>query len=204
MYRPFNLKNTFWQRLVMVLFVAAAAMVMIGPAQAAKVEYTISFTDTSTDATGSGTFLWDTETEIMTGLSWHFEVLDGTLVGSITDEGLAEEYHSWDSLANTYGELYYRLLTDPAGYMDTQHNPLSLTAGTFDATGDFDFVAFGAKRDADSSVYTTTYRFLDTEGDWVTEGYATAKAVPVPGSIGLLLTGVFCLGSYSRLYRKKA
>jgi hypothetical protein len=50
MYRPFNLKNTFRQRLVMVLLITAAAMVMIGPAQAAKAEYTISFTDTSTDA----------------------------------------------------------------------------------------------------------------------------------------------------------
>ncbi len=160
--------------------------------QAEPVEYRLSFADTASGATGSGSFLWDASREIMTALTWNFS----GKTGAITDSALASTYHSWDPLAATYGELFFRYLTEPQAYLLAQHGLLSAANGVMPAnvTGDYGFVAFGAEKTSRLG----TYRFLNKDWSLASEGYVAATPVPEPSSLAFLMGGLGVLGAVAR------
>jgi len=164
-------------------------------ANAALIEYSLAFTDDTSGAIGSGSFFWDSNTEIMTGLTWNFS----GKIGTVLDTALASTYHSWDPLAATYGELFYRFLTDPAGYLAAHYDPLSVSVGLmpYNVTGDFGFIGFGVERGSNDA----TYIFYDTNWKVASEGYVSAAPVPEPTTILLFGAGTAGLAVIGR--RKK-
>ncbi|MDR3437296.1 PEP-CTERM sorting domain-containing protein [Telmatospirillum sp.] len=165
-------------------FLALATMLAAPPARAAVMDYRLNFTDSTSHSTGTGSFLWNTDTQTMTDLTWNFS----GMIGSITDSRLASTYYSWDPLASTYGVLFYNYLTAPQAYLIAEYGLLSSASGVMpeDVTGDFGFVAFGAE----STSSDATYRFLDRSWAVVTEGTVSAHSVPEPNPMALLLFGL--------------
>ncbi len=161
--------------------------------QAASVSYALSFSDSASGATGSGSFVWDTETEIMSALTW---TIAGN-TGGVLDSALAATYHSWDPLAATNGELFFNFLTAPQAYLIAQNGQLESSSGLMpsDVVGDyFGFVAFGAKNTSAAG----TYRFLDKNWNLASEGYVTAAMVPEPETYALMLAGIGLVGFAAR------
>ncbi|MGE4403428.1 MAG: PEP-CTERM sorting domain-containing protein [Desulfobulbus sp.] len=175
----------FNSRLAMALLISLVAALPYS-ANAALIEHSLEFTDNTSGAIGSGSFFWDSDTEIMTGLTWNFS----GKIGTVLDTALASTYSSWDPLATTYGELYYRFLTDPAAFLNTHYNPLSISVGLMpsNVTGDFGFIGFGAERGNSDA----TYIFYDTNWNLVSEGWVSAAPVPEPST--MLLFGVGSVG----------
>ena len=164
-------------------------------AHAADLSYSLSFSDKSTGAIGSGSFVWNPDTEIMSGLHWSF----ADKAGAVIDSALAATYHSYDPLAGTYGELFYRYLTSPQAYLIAQYGQLSSSVGLMpsNVTGDFGFIAFGAEKTSAIG----TYRFLNTDWSLVGEGYVAANiaaSVPESSSAAMLLAGLGLLGGIMR------
>lgn len=194
--------SSFYQRLILLAGFLALTVAQPFSADAAFTKYSLEFTENTLGVVGSGSFLWDSDTKTMTDLNWNFS----GKVGAVLDSALAGEYHSWDPLATTYGELYYRYLADASAYLETQHNPLSVSDGIMDynVTGsDFGFIAFGAERGSSDPTnlfynYNATYRFLDHNWNLVSEGYVSAAPVPVPTSAALLLAGILGVGAIGR------
>jgi hypothetical protein len=171
----------------------ACALMLAGfmPAtgQAAIVNYALNFTDSHTHATGSGSFIWNTDTEIMTSLNWSFS----GVTGSVLDSALATTYHSYDPIAGTYGELFYRFLTAPQAYLIAEYGLTSASVGEMPynvSSSYFGFVAFGAEKTSSLG----TYRFLDKSYNLATEGYVSAAPVPVPAAIWLFCSALAGFG----------
>jgi len=164
-------------------------------ANAALVEYSLDFTDNTSGAIGSGSFFWDSDTEIMTGLTWNFS----GKIGTVLDTALASTYHSYDPLATTYGELYYNYFTDPAGFLAAHYNLLSHSVGLMpsNVTGDFGFIGFGAEQISSDA----TYIFYDTNWIVASEGHVSAAPVPEPATMLLFGAGAAGLAVIGR--RKK-
>lgn len=156
----------------------------------------MKFTDNTSGTIGVGSFLWDSDTEIMTDLKWNF----AGKVGTVLDSALASTYHWYDPLATTYGELYYRFLTDSQGYLATQYNPLSISVGLmpYNVTDDFGFIAFGAERGHEDAYYI----FYDRDWNQVSEGYVSSAPVPEPTSISLVFAGLLTMGLLARNRRR--
>jgi hypothetical protein len=167
----------------------ALSLFLAAPAQASLITYAIEFTDSANNAVGTGSFIWNTDTDIMTSLKLNVSGLSGMVL----DSALSRTYHSYDLLATTYGELFYRFLTDSTNYMLTQYNPLSSSVGLMpsDVTGDLGFIAFGVERESTGTSYASTYIFYDRSWNVAASGYAsTAAAVPEPATMLLLGSGL--------------
>ncbi|MGE4561105.1 MAG: hypothetical protein AB7E77_12960, partial [Desulfobulbus sp.] len=181
--------SSFCRHLLLLAGFLALTVAQPFSADAATTKYSLEFTDNTLGVVGSGSFLWDSDTETMTDLNWNFS----GKVGAVLDTSLVGEYHSYDPLAATYGELYYRYLADSSAYFNTQQNPLSVSNGLMpsNVTGDdFGFISFGAERGPSDPTnlfynYNATYRFLDRDWNLVSEGYVSAAPVPVPTSAAL-------------------
>jgi len=194
-------KRIHWRRLivnphvVMAFFITCVVMCPFS-AKAALIKYSLEFTDDTSTVIGTGSFLWDEDTEIMTNLNWNFS----GKVGVVLDSALAGTYQSWNPLATTYGELYYRFLTDPLGYLQARNNPLYIGVGLMPAkvSGDFGFIAFGAEQGSTAATYLFYYP------DWsvASEGYVSSTPVPEPASSALYFTGVVTLGAIVRQRKK--
>lgn len=149
--------------------------------EASIVNYALNFTDTKTSTTGTGSFVWNTNTEIMSSLTWNI----AGHTGSVLDTALARTYHSYDALAGSYGELFYRYLTAPQAFLIAEYGLLSASNGLmpYDVSSDyFGFVAFGAQKTSSAG----TYLFYDKNWKVASEGYVTASAVPLPAAAWLM------------------
>ncbi|WGS87363.1 VPLPA-CTERM sorting domain-containing protein [Methylomonas sp. UP202] len=157
------------------------------PGQAAIVEYQLNLTDKHNGAIGSGAFIWNSDSEIMTSLNW---TINGHS-GSVLDSALASTYRSYDPLANTYGELFYRYFTAPQAFLVAELGLTGHSVGMmpYNVSSDFfGFVGFGAEKTSSAG----TYLFYDKNWSVNTEGYLTATVVPVPAAVWLFggaLTG---------------
>ncbi len=164
--------------------------------EAAIVNYQLSFTDQNAGPAGTGSFVWNTDTEIMSGLTWN---LSGH-AGSVLDIALARTYHSYDPLAGTYGELFYRYLTAPQAYLIAQLGLTSSSTGLmpYDVSSDyFGFVGFGAEKTSSAG----TYLFYDRNWAVAGKGFVVASAVPLPAAewlFGGAVAGVTALGRIRR------
>lgn len=160
--------------------------------EASMVNYSLNFTDSHTGNTGSGSFVWNTDTEMVTSLTWN---ISGN-TGSVLDTALARTYHSYDPLAGTYGELFYRYLTMPQAFLIAELGLTSASTGLMPndvSSSFFGFVGFGAQKTSSAG----TYIFYDKNWDVATEGYVTASAVPLPAAVWLMgcaLMGLTAMG----------
>ena len=185
-------------RLLPIAATLFKAAIILSPAlafnaHAASETYAVTFAATS-GQNGTGSFVWDDSSKLMSGFSWTFASGSGTF----SDAALAKTIYSPGS-ARSVGALLYHLMVDPQQYWLSTNGLLSASQGYFNqsfigASGAIsgtyppDMLSFGYAKNAAAATFT----MLDLSPSYtvLNSGTVSAAAVPEPASVTMLLAGL--------------